>query len=777
MKECPRCGRCWDDAAETCSCAEARLCVAFPGPAVLDGKYRVDQRLGQGGMGVVYRVHHLGLQKPFALKVMATVDEEFRARFRAEAEALGRLKHPNIVEVTDFGIDARDNGLPYLVMEYLQGSTLAHRYRQRGGLPLDEALPIFEQIADAVDYAHECGILHLDLKPGNVFVADSESSGQVITILDFGLAQLVGDVTDIRHAASHDETSLPERGGERRDRAGGDGTEGIRCPGCGSDRSVSSTPDDPCPVCLLQWGLSAGPVPVVDDDSLAPDSFVDEHLLAGTDPPGRQRCAGTVAYMAPEMLLGRRATPAADVYSFGVLIYEVLVGRQPFGGSAPEVIRGHFSATPLPPSTLRAGLPRELDEALLPALAKVPAHRPRRAGDLVRHIRSALFRARLRTWREREIPRRIAIAAVGAVVVLLASAPAWQLRVLQQLENRSIDARFLARPPSAPDPRLILVSLDESSLAADPTPLAEKADEFGRQLERVFDAGARGVALDFLLPETWSRSKAFSDLILRHPDALTLAAFSSPGGIVIGPECLNPLTAAALGPTRASNLFAFVNMEEDQDGVNRRGRLGYRDANGAHRDAWARRAVRSLQEPSPSGSTLSERFWIDHSVDWRGFSRISWMDLAPALEREPDLFRDRVVLVGGDFVGFGGDFHRVPGRDDSPAGVSGLALHALIANTILSGAPVRDVAPATLLLGMGGTIIPLMLAILLANRWQVPALLVVLLVPMYVGASFLVFRHTMVLLPLVGPLLTVAGAILLAVLFRATLPRFPERDT
>jgi len=598
---------------------------------------------------------------------------------------------------------------------------------------------------------------------------------QRVKILDFGLARLVGDPSG-RPTIADDSKALLPTAVSARDPSAEDGAGASQCAACGADHRAALGPGDSCPACLLRWGLTTGGAPDLDDDPLASDSF-DDDLFAGSAPPSRQPCAGTVAYMAPEVLSGQKATRAADIYAFGILIYEGLVGRPPFQGTDAEVVSGNLSQAPLPASTLDADLPRELDDALRAALSKVPAHRPRRASDLVRHIRSALSRARVRTWRQREIPRRMGLAAGAAAVLLLVSAPAWELRALQQLENRSVDARFLARSTRAPDPRLILLSLDESSLAVDPTPLAEKADEFGRRLEAVFDAGARGVAIDFLLPETWSRSQAFSDLILRHADSLTLAAFSSPGGAVIGPECLNPLTAAALGPTRASNLFAFVNLEEDRDGVSRRGRLGYLDATGVHRDAWARRAVRSLQVSSPAGSALDDTFWIDHSVDWRDFTRISWKDLAPALERDPDLVRDRVVLVGGDFVGFGGDYHRVPGRVEFPEGVSGLALQALIANTILSGTPVREVASATLLLGMGAAVIPLMLAFLLTRRWQVPAVLVVLLVPVYAGASFLIFRRTLVLLPLVGPLLTAAGAILLAVLFRTTLPGFPERET
>ena len=580
MRECPRCFRCWSDAVEICSHDDARLQASFAGPAILDGKYRVDQRVGHGGMGIVYRVHHLGLQKTFALKVIATSDESLD-RFRAEAETLGKLKHPNIVEVTDFGIDAREGGLPYLVMEYLEGSTLAERHRRLGPLPLEQSLPIFESIAEAINHAHERGILHLDLKPGNVFVSDDESPRAAVKILDFGLARVVGDSpapaehaagrdTRVAHQAAVRSEILDVPGTHKRDVIAAGATAGCgerpdrqrreeprpasgalhvdvrdvadmsQCPTCGSKREGTPAPEAACPVCLLRLGLPAEAWLGIEDGLLASAPLDDANASRSPGPLSKQRCFGTLAYMAPEVLSGREATRASDIYSFGILIYEVLVGRPPFLGSAAEIVAGHCSGAPPPPALLNSALPRELNQALLPALEKVPADRPRRATDLVRQIRSAVFRARVRTWRKREIPRRIPLAAAAAVILTLACAPVWQSGVLQQIENRSVDARFFAMPTRAPDQRLVLVSLDESSLAADPTPLTEKADEFGRQLERMFQAGARSIAIDFLLPETWSRSKAFADLVLRHPDALTLAAFSSPTGSSSDPNVSAP---------------------------------------------------------------------------------------------------------------------------------------------------------------------------------------------------------------------------------------------
>jgi serine/threonine protein kinase len=752
---------------EVCAC-DGPLQTAFDGPGVLDGKYRLDRRLGHGGMGVVYRAYHLGLQKRFALKLITKArDQASLARFRVEAAALGKLKHPNIVDVTDFGIDARGGGLPYLVMEYLEGSTLPDRYRV-GPLPPDRALPIFESIAEGIDHAHEHGILHLDLKPGNIFVCRDESGHETVKILDFGLARFVSDRPAADHPVPTRDQRVARQAAAQMEQLAGAETHTVDI----SKAVVVATHGD---LSGSDWHDASKREPgegVVGD-------------RAGTELNGRG-FLGTLPYMAPEVLSGERATRASDIYSFGILIYEVLVGRRPYQGSTTEIIAGHCSGMPLPPSGLNADLPSEFDDALLPALEKLPARRPPRAADVVRGIRSAVFRSHVRTWRRKEIPRRVAASAVAAVVLPLALAPAARLAIPQQIENRSVDVRFLSSPLRAPDPRVVLVSLDEASLQADPTPLPQKADDFGRQLERVFEAGARGVAIDFLLPEAWSRSTAFSELILRHPDALTLAAFSSPSGAVIGPECLNRLTAAALGPKRASDLFAFVNLDEDADGVNRRARLSYLDQSGQERDSWASRAVRTLGDSSPLvpsnriGGLLREptsRFWIDHSVDWEAFRRVSWKDLGATIEREPAVFRDRLVLVGGDFAGFGGDYHRVPAGTDASPGVSGLVLQALTANTILSRFPVRELAAVPELAGTGVAAAALMVAVLLSSRWLPPALVLGTLIAIYLGASVLLFQRSLVLLPVVSPLLTAAAAVLVASLLRIVLPRVPEYKT
>src|SRR5436305_701227 len=161
---------------------------------VLDGKYRLDDRLGEGAAGVVYRATHLGLKKVFALKLLKpgpALDPFSVSRFQREAEALGRLRHPHIVDDTDSGMNP-GTGVPYLVMELLDGAPLAELCRTAGPLPLERALPILDAIAEAVDAAHEQGILHRDLKPGNILLCGGDAEAPAVKVLDFGLAEIVG---------------------------------------------------------------------------------------------------------------------------------------------------------------------------------------------------------------------------------------------------------------------------------------------------------------------------------------------------------------------------------------------------------------------------------------------------------------------------------------------------------------------------------------------------------------------------------------------------------
>ena len=192
---------------------------------LLDGKYQIEQLLGEGGMGAVYRATHLGTKRTVAVKVIhpqLSTHDQFVARFRREAEAAGRLRHPNVVDVTDFGIAQTTNGpVAYLVMEYLDGCTLAEIVAEEGALPIRWVVDILEQVCAAVEQAHRAGIIHRDLKPDNIWLEPNGRGGYTVKVLDFGLVKLgnvepSADYTDsvpietqpLSHVTSDDSATL-----------------------------------------------------------------------------------------------------------------------------------------------------------------------------------------------------------------------------------------------------------------------------------------------------------------------------------------------------------------------------------------------------------------------------------------------------------------------------------------------------------------------------------------------------------------------------------------
>src|ERR1043165_750591 len=206
----------------------------------LDEKYIVEERLGAGGMGAVYRARHLSMERPVAIKFLhqrLVEDEAARLRFQTEARAAVKLRHANAVSVTDYGETAE--GWVYIVMELLEGRTLREILSREAPLETARAISLMLQMSAAVAAAHEAGIIHRDLKPSNILVTQSADQPAVVKVLDFGIATF--------------------------------------------------TPDD--------------------DDDLAPPT---------------NSVIGTPRYMSPEQYNGNELTPAADVYSLGVILYEML---------------------------------------------------------------------------------------------------------------------------------------------------------------------------------------------------------------------------------------------------------------------------------------------------------------------------------------------------------------------------------------------------------------------------------------------------------------------
>src|SRR5215212_559003 len=174
---------------------------------VLDEKYRLERLLGRGGMGAVYLATHLGTERYVALKLISPQfmrNQEFVERFKREARAAGRLRHPNVVDVTDFGFGHITEGqVAYLVMEYLDGCTLGDVLSEERRLPLEWVADILEQVCSAVHEAHQQGIIHRDLKPDNIWLEPNRLGSYRVKVLDFGIAKLAASASP----AAEDEST------------------------------------------------------------------------------------------------------------------------------------------------------------------------------------------------------------------------------------------------------------------------------------------------------------------------------------------------------------------------------------------------------------------------------------------------------------------------------------------------------------------------------------------------------------------------------------------
>lgn len=198
MKECPKCELCFPDDVAVCPHDQTATRLTLPGGQLLADRYLLERRLGRGAMGQVY----LARDKKFETRRVAvkTVRQdvlnsdnlqegEAIARFEREAQAAASIQHPNTVSVTDFG--ESDDGVFYLVMEYVEGETLHRLLRREGTLPVKRAVKILRQIADGVEAAHEISILHRDLKPANIFLMQRGKGDGFVKVGDFGLAKII----------------------------------------------------------------------------------------------------------------------------------------------------------------------------------------------------------------------------------------------------------------------------------------------------------------------------------------------------------------------------------------------------------------------------------------------------------------------------------------------------------------------------------------------------------------------------------------------------------
>ena len=251
--------------------------------SLINGRYRVERKIGEGGMAIVYQGHDLLLARDVAIKTprpQFANDSAFRARFSREARASASLSHPNIIDVFDVG---EEKGQPYLVMELVRGQTLKEIIAAEAPFHPADVAELLRQVGGALDYAHKRGYVHRDIKPGNILVDEHRRA----RVVDFGIARGLADATL-------------------------------------------------------------------------------------TDPGG----LGTANYVSPEQASGLMATPASDIYSAGIVAFEMLTGEVPFGGTSPlAVAMQQLHDPPPPPSSLQPSLSAATDAVVLRALEKDPTRR------------------------------------------------------------------------------------------------------------------------------------------------------------------------------------------------------------------------------------------------------------------------------------------------------------------------------------------------------------------------------------------------------------------
>lgn len=373
MKVCPACGSEYSNTSSLCPVDGGVL--ETPGDPLigetLAGKYLVEELIKRGGMGAVYRGKHVLMDKRVAIKVLRpslAVDDHVVARFSREAKAASRISHPHAVNVTDFG--ESENGVVFLVMEYLEGQTLKEHIKSHGQMSLEQVAEIVRQVAGALDVAHEQGVVHRDLKTDNIMI--SQTNGiEWAKVLDFGIAKI----------------QQPE------------GTRDIE--------------------------ITAANLVI-----------------------------GTPQYMSPEQCSQSGPIDArSDVYSLGIITYEMLAGRVPFTGESPTVIMMK-QVQDEPPSILEArpDLPADVGEILSRALAKKPEDRFQSAGEL--------SRALLDLAAEIEVP---VVAGAPATVPNLPVAA---------LLGDDLDETTLVRPRQPLDEVTVVEPRREAALSQPPPPSA-----------------------------------------------------------------------------------------------------------------------------------------------------------------------------------------------------------------------------------------------------------------------------------------------------------------
>lgn len=313
MRECPTCRNCYPDETTNCPDDGAATTHSISGEPILDGRYQLEKRLGQGGMGIVFKGRHIFLKTLHAIKVilpdLVGNDPNLATRFRQEALAAAAIRHQNIIAVTDFGVVR--GTMPFLVMEFVQGRSLQEVMAEEGAMPPLRAFELIQPICAGIAAAHRQGIVHRDLKPLNVMIQDGVPVSEGTKILDFGLAKI--------------------KSGEL----------------LGSFVAAQTT------------GLMGSPF-----------------------------------YMAPEQWSDEPPDARADIYSLGVMLFQMLCGEVPFKGSSiPSIMKKHLTQSVPSLASKGVEVPPQIEAVILHALAKEPKRRTASAEQFANELRAAMSAA------------------------------------------------------------------------------------------------------------------------------------------------------------------------------------------------------------------------------------------------------------------------------------------------------------------------------------------------------------------------------------------------
>ncbi|HEU4431985.1 MAG TPA: serine/threonine-protein kinase [Pyrinomonadaceae bacterium] len=404
---------------------------------ILDDKYRLEQLLGSGGMGAVYLATHLGTERYVALKLISPQfmrNREFVERFKREARAAGRLRHPNVVDVTDFGFaHVKQGEVAYLVMEYLDGCSLADVLAEEQRLPLEWVADILEQVCSAVHEAHQQGIVHRDLKPDNIWLEPNRLGSYRVKVLDFGIAK-VGAVGT--QAVDEDSTStiIDNVSAERAAEA----TTNILPANLETDTLLRQT-GDAVGTLLQNEKLTQPFVPgdhaeIEEDGTLLFDANTraagphTEHHSTSAQGPALTRVGaimGTPLYMSPEQCGGGYVDTRSDIYSLGVIAYQMLAGEPPFAGPTSTVRRAHREQRPVDlRERAEKKIPKRVAGVVMSALSKNPAERPQTAFAFGSALRGetegigALYR-RAFSWYSEYFPKFLKLSFIAHIPVII----------------------------------------------------------------------------------------------------------------------------------------------------------------------------------------------------------------------------------------------------------------------------------------------------------------------------------------------------------------------